>query len=96
MLSRRSIGADRIGRAKNILVIYEQGGLSHIDTFDPKPEAAADHRSPHQPIATSVPGIQFTSLCQKTATVADKLTSSARCITRVVESTVIPMERNTR
>lgn len=61
-------------RAKNVLVIYEQGGLSHIDTFDPKPDAPVDHRSPHRPIATDVPGLQFTKLCAKTAKVADKLT----------------------
>jgi len=73
MLSGKAIAADRIARAKNVLLIYEQGGLSHIDTFDPKPDAPVDQRSPFLPIATKVPGIQFTSLCQKTATVADKL-----------------------
>ncbi|MDA1053401.1 MAG: DUF1501 domain-containing protein [Planctomycetota bacterium] len=73
MLSTKTIGADRIARAKNVLVIYEQGGLSHIDTFDPKPAAPVDQRSPFEPIATNVPGIQFTSLCKNTAKVADKL-----------------------
>src|SRR5882672_3481759 len=29
----------RAGQAKNVLVILEQGGLSHIDTWDPKPGA---------------------------------------------------------
>ena len=43
------------GMAKRVLVIYEQGGLSHMDTWDPKPDAPVDHRSPHRPIATSVP-----------------------------------------
>jgi hypothetical protein len=59
--------------AKNVLVILEQGGLSHIDTLDPKPEAPTDHRSPHRPIATSVPGMQFTDLLQRTAPLAHKL-----------------------
>jgi len=59
--------------AKNVLVILEQGGLSHIDTWDPKPEAVLDHRSPYRPIATSVPGIRFTELLSKTAMLADKL-----------------------
>ena len=61
-------------KAKRVLLIYEQGGLSHIDTWDPKPEIPADHRSPHQPIATKVPGMQFTELLKNTARVADKLT----------------------
>ena len=59
--------------AKNVLVILEQGGLSHIDTWDPKPFAPADHRSPFKPISTSVNGIQFTELLAHTSRVADKL-----------------------
>jgi hypothetical protein len=62
------------GRAKRVLFIYEQGGVSHIDTWDPKPLAPSDHRSPFAPISTNVPGLQFTSLLSKTAQVADKLT----------------------
>ncbi|MFO0872051.1 MAG: DUF1501 domain-containing protein [Pirellulales bacterium] len=60
--------------AKRVLLIYEQGGLSHIDTWDPKPEAPSDHRSPFAPIATTVPGLQFTSLLSCTARVAQRLT----------------------
>ncbi|RLS52437.1 MAG: DUF1501 domain-containing protein [Planctomycetota bacterium] len=59
--------------AKNVLVILEQGGLSHIDTWDPKPEAPVDHRSPHRPIDTNVPGIQFTSLLPRTSQIAHHL-----------------------
>ncbi len=61
-------------QAKNVLVILEQGGLSHIDTWDPKPEVVADHRSPYKPIATSVPGMRFTELLAETSRVAHKLT----------------------
>ncbi|MGI8980037.1 MAG: DUF1501 domain-containing protein [Pirellulaceae bacterium] len=64
----------KAAKAKSVLLVYEQGGLSHIDTWDPKPEIPADHRSPHGMIATKVPGMQFTSLLAKTAGVADKLT----------------------
>jgi Protein of unknown function (DUF1501) len=60
-------------RAKNVLVILEQGGLSHIDTWDPKPHQISDHRSPYKPISTRVAGMQFTELLAKTAHVADKL-----------------------
>lgn len=62
-----------VAKAKRVLVIYEQGGLSHMDTWDPKPEAVSQNRSPFKPIATNVPGIQFTELLTKTAKVADKL-----------------------
>lgn len=59
--------------AKRVIVVYEQGGLSHMDTWDPKPDAPVDHRSPHRPIATSVSGIQFTALLPHTARIAHKL-----------------------
>lgn len=64
---------DRPGPAKNVLVILEQGGLSHIDTWDPKPHAPVEHVSPYRPISTNVPGMQFTELLKHTAGVADKL-----------------------
>ena len=60
-------------RAKNVLVILEQGGLSHLDTWDPKPDVIAEHRSPYRPIATNVPGMRFTELLTRTSRVADKL-----------------------
>jgi hypothetical protein len=69
----RKPSKDRPGRAKNVLVILEQGGLSHTDTWDPKPDALSEHASPYRPISTCVPGIQFTELLSKTAQVADKL-----------------------
>lgn len=63
----------RGAQARNVLVLYEEGGVSQMDTWDPKPEAPVDHRSPFQPISTSVPGIQFTSLMPQIARHADKL-----------------------
>ncbi len=61
------------GRARNVLVIYEEGGISQMDTWDPKPNALSDHRSPFQPINTNVPGIHFTSLMPNISRHADKL-----------------------
>ncbi len=63
----------RRSAARNVLVVYEEGGISQMDTWDPKPEAPVDHRTPYQPIATNVPGIQFSSLMPQIALQADKL-----------------------
>jgi hypothetical protein len=60
-------------RARNVLVIYEEGGISQMDTWDPKPDAPVDHRTPYLPISTNVPGIQFSSLMPQIAQHADKL-----------------------
>lgn len=73
----------RKAAAKNVLVIFEQGGLSQIDTWDPKPDAVAEHRSPFRPVATNVPGMRFTELLSKTARIADKLTV-VRCMNQPV------------
>ena len=61
------------GQAKQVLVLYEEGGISQMDSFDPKAEALSDHRSPFGPIATSVVGTHFSSLMPLTAKQAHHL-----------------------
>jgi Protein of unknown function (DUF1501) len=75
------LAAGKKPKAKSVLVLFEQGGVSHMDTFDPKPEAPADHRTPFKNIATAVPGMQFTELLTRTAVHARKL-SVVRCMTQ--------------
>lgn len=77
---QRAVAAEaRRAQAKSCLVIFEQGGVSQIDTWDPKPTANPVHRSPFKTIATKAPGMRFTELLAKTALVADKLTV-VRCL----------------
>jgi hypothetical protein len=47
------------GRAKSCILIFMWGGPSHLDTWDPKPEAPEDIRGPFRPISTTVPGISI-------------------------------------
>ena len=49
-------------RAKRVIFLFMEGGPSHIDTFDPKPNAPAEIRGPFSTIPTRVPGIRFTEL----------------------------------
>ena len=74
MSARAAESGKPAAQARNVLVVLEQGGLSHMDTWDPKPEAVVEHRSPFKPVSTAIPGVQFTSLLSKTAQVADRLT----------------------
>jgi hypothetical protein len=60
--------------AKSVIHIYLQGGFAHMDSFDPKPDAPIEYRGILSPIATNVPGVQFSEHMQATAQVADKLT----------------------
>jgi hypothetical protein len=58
--SLSSVGAETrpaTGRAKSVLLLYMDGGPSHIDTFDLKPLAPDQIRGPVMPIDSSVPGI---------------------------------------
>jgi uncharacterized protein (DUF1501 family) len=56
----------------NCILLFLVGAPSQIDTWDPKPDAPAEIRSPFKPIATKVPGIRVTEVFPKTAQVADK------------------------
>ncbi len=45
--------------AKSCILLWLDGGPSHLDTFDPKPEAPAEIRSPFKAIPTTVDGMQI-------------------------------------
>src|SRR5882724_1559384 len=57
---------------KAIINIYLPGGPSHIDMWDPKPNAPAEIRGEFSPISTNVPGIQICELFPKIAQMMDK------------------------
>jgi uncharacterized protein (DUF1501 family) len=44
---------------KSCVLLFMRGGPSHIDTFDPKPDAPPEYCGPYKPIQTAVPGIQI-------------------------------------
>lgn len=60
-------------REGNCIFLMLVGGPSQLDTWDPKPAAPSTVRGPYRPIATKLPGVHFTELFPKTATLADKL-----------------------
>jgi hypothetical protein len=60
-------------KAKAVIQIWMAGGPSHLDTFDPKPEAGYDYCGPlSKPIATNVDGIVIGELLPLLAKQADK------------------------
>ncbi len=61
-------------QVKNCILIWQAGGPSHIDTFDPKPDAAVDIRGQFKPIATSVPGLTISEVYPNLARVMDRVT----------------------
>ncbi|MEM0926814.1 MAG: DUF1501 domain-containing protein [Planctomycetota bacterium] len=59
------------GHAERAIFIELPGGPSHIDTFDPKPDAPDTHRGTFNPISTNVPGIQVSEHLPKRAACMD-------------------------
>ncbi len=60
-------------RAKSVILVYLGGGMSHHDSFDPKPDAPEAIRGIYKAIPTNVPGLQVTEMLPKMAKVMDKV-----------------------
>ncbi len=67
-------GGPGFGKAQSVILVYLQGGPSHLDLWDPKEGVPDNVRSIFKPIATRVPGVNFTELLPKLAQVNDKFT----------------------
>jgi len=55
-----------------VILIWLDGGPTHMEMYDLKPDAPAEYRGPLKPIATNVPGIQISELFPRQARVMDK------------------------
>jgi hypothetical protein len=60
-------------RAKSVILVYLGGGLSHHDSFDPKPDAAEEIRGKYKTIPTNVTGLYVGELLPKMAQQMDKV-----------------------
>ncbi|MFO0970121.1 MAG: DUF1501 domain-containing protein [Gemmataceae bacterium] len=57
-----------------VIVVWLRGGMSHLDTYDPKPDAPSEYRGPFASVATRVPGLRVTELLPRHARIADHFT----------------------
>ena len=55
----KSLRAGGRVRAKSCIIVYTWGGMSHLESFDPKPEGPEMTRGEFKAISTATPGIQF-------------------------------------
>src|SRR5262245_34074681 len=51
--------ANGFGKAKSCIVLFCWGGMSHLETWDPKPDAPREVRGDFRPIATATPGVRI-------------------------------------
>lgn len=60
-------------KAQSVIFIFLAGGLSHIDTFDPKPFAPIEYRGEMGTVKTKT-GDEFSGICDSLAKISDKFT----------------------
>ena len=68
-------GTGGFGKAKHVVMVYLQGGPSHLDLWDPKENLPEKMRSPFKDIATKIPGTRFTELLPNLAKLNDRFTT---------------------
>jgi hypothetical protein len=66
--------------AKSVILLYQWGGPSHLETFDMKPDGPEESRGQFKPISSSLPGVQVCELLPRFAQVMDRF-SLVRSVT---------------
>lgn len=61
-------------QAKACILIWMDGGPSHYETFDPKPDAPTEFRGQFDTVATKIAGVHYSQHMQRLARIADKTT----------------------
>ncbi len=57
-----------------VIVVWLRGGASHLETYDPKPDAPSDYRGPFGVIDTRTPGLRLGELLPRHARISDRFT----------------------
>ena len=73
-LRLRGVASDSGGprpTATNCILIWMDGGPTHFETFDPKPEAPAEVRGEFHPISTNLSGVHFSEHMTRLASSLD-------------------------
>ena len=65
-------GAELAKQQKRVLVVFLHGGVSQLETWDPKPNAPAEVRGPFRPIRTTVPGTHLSECFPRMGAAADR------------------------
>jgi hypothetical protein len=73
LASAAGVESVKASNGKSCILIWLDGGPSHLEMFDPKPNAPAEVRGPLGTIATSLPAVRFSECLEKTATMVDDI-----------------------
>jgi hypothetical protein len=64
--------ASSTNRRRSLILLWQDGGPSHFETFDPKPHAPSEYRGELGAIPTTLPGISYCEVLPKLARLADR------------------------
>jgi hypothetical protein len=73
MQAQAAVPSPRVAKAKSCILIWMDGGPTHFETFDPKPDAPAEIRGEFEPISTKLPGVYFSQHMTKLAGMLDQI-----------------------
>ncbi len=72
LLRRDASAAAGPKRANSVIILWMRGGPSHIDMWDPKPDAPAEYRGEFGSIPTKLPGVRLTDMLPMSAACLDR------------------------
>lgn len=72
-LAKSASGKSPKAKAKSCIIVYTWGGMSHYESFDPKPEAPSEIRGIFKHIPTATPGINYCEYLPQLAKHSEKL-----------------------
>jgi hypothetical protein len=76
---------------KSVIFLFQQGGPSQFETFDPKPDAPQGTRTVTGLVKTTVPGVQFGDTMTRLARLAHKLTIVRSYQTNNADHNIVPI-----
>ncbi len=71
---RLQAAAPQARRDTSVIFLFQEGGATQFETYDPKPDIPSEMRGEFKPIATSVPGVHFSEMMAQQAKLMHKLT----------------------
>ena len=71
---RAELGREAARERTAVILVWLRGGASHLETYDPKPDAPSEYRGVFGPTSTRVSGMQLCELLPRHARIADRFT----------------------
>ena len=72
LLQHEALAGAAASRERSVIILWMAGGPSHLDMWDPKPDAPVEVRGEFGAIGTKVPGIQLSEMLPMSARLMDK------------------------